>query len=143
MLKVYYVALAVMAALPAVAQERGGVAVREQNTTLRQIDANRGCQMSSTSVTVGVNKATGNGSAAQQRLSKSGSRDPAGCHPLVSTQVVTGVNMGLGRGSTAGQAIDATGPSGSKATTTYTRGYNVGYGNSSTANQSISNQTGR
>ena len=53
--------------------------LRDPAATLGQIDANRGCPMSATSVTVGVNKATGNGSAAQQKLTTAGGGGPAGC----------------------------------------------------------------
>jgi hypothetical protein len=92
---------------------------------------------------VGLNKTTAAGAFAQQQLSTSGGSGASGCHPLVSTQVVTGANLALGRGSSAGQTINAQGPRGVLATTTYTRGYNVGYGALSTANQRLSNQTGR
>jgi hypothetical protein len=51
--------------------------------------------------------------------------------------------LALGRGSSAGQTINAQGPRGVLATTTYSRGYNVGYGAFSSANQRILNQTGR
>ena len=135
--------LALVAALPAAAQERGGVSMRNPTAVLGQIDANRGCPMSATSVTVGLNRATGTGSSAQQQLATLNGANPSGCHPLVSTQVVTGVNLGLGRGSTAGQTITAQGPRGALATTTYTRGYNLGYGAGSSANQRIFNQTVR
>ncbi len=143
MLRASIVAVALAAALPAAAQDSGGVPLRQPSVTLREIDANRGCQMSSTSVTVGVNKAAGNGSSAQQKLATAGGGKSSDCSPLVSTQVVTGVNLGLGRGSSAGQTINATGPQGTAATTTFTRGVNVGVGAASTANQRISNQTGR
>lgn len=143
MLRASLAILALVAALPAAAQERGGVHMRDPTAVLDQIDANRGCPMSATSVTVGLNKTMGTRSSAQQQLSTSADGGPAGCHPLVSTQVVTGVNMALGRGSSAGQAITAQGPRGSLATTTYTRGYNYGYGAMSSANQRILNQTGR
>jgi hypothetical protein len=143
MLRASLAILALVAALPAAAQERGGVHMRDPTAVLDQIDANRGCPMSATSVTVGLNKTTGTGSSAQQQLSTFGGSGPAGCHPLVSTQVVAGVNMALGRNSSAGQAISAQGPRGSLATTTYTRGYNYGYGAMSSANQRILNQTGR
>jgi hypothetical protein len=135
--------LALVAALPAAAQERGGVRMRDPTAILGQIDANRGCPLSATSVTVGLNKATGTGSSAQQQLATLNGGDPSGCRPLVSTQVVAGVNLGLGRGSSAGQTITAQGPRGVLATTTYTRGYNLGYGAGSSANQRIFNQTGR
>jgi hypothetical protein len=143
MFRAFVAAFAMAAALPAVAQDRGGVPVREPTVTLQQIEANRGCPMSATGVTVGVNKATGTGASAHQKLATEGGGKLSGCKPLVSTQVVTGVNLGLGRGSSAAQSIDATGPRGALATTTFTRGANVGFGASSTANQRISNQTGR
>jgi hypothetical protein len=142
MLRASLAILALVAALPAAAQERGGVHMRDPTAVLDQIDANRGCPMSATSVTVGLNKATGTGAAAQQQLATVGGGS-GGCHPLVSTQVVAGVNMSLGRGSTANQAITAQGPRGVLGTSTYTRGYNYGYGAMSSANQRILNQTGR
>jgi hypothetical protein len=111
-------------------------------TELGDIQANQGCPLSATSVTVGVNKAMGTGSLAQQRLATAGGGS-SGCRPLVSTQVVAGANLALGRGSYAGQSIAAQGPSGVLATSTYTRGYNMGYGALSTANQRLINQTGR
>jgi hypothetical protein len=143
MLRTSLAILALVAALPAAAQDRGGVHMRDPTAVLDQIDANRGCPLSATSVTVGVNKATGRGASAQQQLATMGGGEPSGCHPLVSTQVVTGVNMALGRGSSAGQSIAAQGPRGVLGTTTYTRGYNYGYGAMSSANQRIINQTGR
>jgi hypothetical protein len=141
MLRTPLVVLALLSAVPAMAQERGGIQMRDPLAVVDKIDANRGCPMSATSVTVGVNKATGTGSSAQQGLATAS--NPSGCHPLVSTQVVAGVNLSLGRGSNAGQQITAQGPRGSLGTTTYTRGYNVGYGAMSTANQRLVNQTGR
>lgn len=135
-------ALALLAALPAAAQEMGGVHMRNATTELGLIEANRGCPMSSTSVTVGVNKSLGAGSSAQQNLGTSAG-GTSHCRPLVSTQVVAGVNMALGNGSSAGQSIKAQGPRGALATTTYTRGYNYGYGAMSSANQRILNLTGR
>jgi hypothetical protein len=135
--------LALLAALPAAAQERGGVSLRNPVTELNAIDANRGCPLSATSVTVGLNKATGTGSSALQQLGTFGGSGTSGCRPLVSTQVVTGANLALGNGSSAGQSIAAKGPSGVLATTTFTRGVNIGFGAGSTANQRIFNQTGR
>jgi hypothetical protein len=135
--------LALLAALPAAAQERGGVSLRNPLSELNAIDANRGCPLSSTSVTVGVNKATGTGSSALQQLGTFGGSGSSGCRPLVSTQVVTGANLALGNGSSAGQSIAAKGPSGALATTTFTRGVNIGFGAGSAANQRIFNQTGR
>jgi hypothetical protein len=143
MFRLSLAALSLLAALPAAAQERGGIHMRDPTAVLDQIDANRGCPMSATSVTVGVNKATGTGSSAQQQLGTAGGGGSSGCRPLVSTQVVAGVNLALGRGSNAGQSISAQGPKGVLASTTYTRGYNSGYGSMSTANQRILNQTGR
>jgi len=127
-------------ALPAAGQERGGLRMNSRSVTLGQIEANQGCPLSSTSVTVGLNQATGVASSAQQQLGTTNSAQQK-CRPLVSTQVVAGVNLGLGRGSYAGQSIAAQGPSGVLATDTYTRGYNLGYGAYSTANQRLSNQT--
>jgi hypothetical protein len=135
--------LALLAAFPAAAQERGGVSLRNPLSELNAIDANRGCPLSSTSVTVGVNKATGTGSSALQQLGTFGGSGTSGCRPLVSTQVVTGANLALGNGSSAGQSIAAKGPSGVLATTTFSRGANIGFGAGSTANQRIFNQTGR
>jgi hypothetical protein len=142
MLRVSIAVLGLLAALPAAAQERGGMHTNSAITELGAIQANQGCPMSSTSVTVGVNKATATGSSAQQQLGTFGG-GPAGCRPLVSTQVVTGANLALGRGSSAQQTIGAVGPSGVLATDTYTRGYNMSYGGLSSANQRLLNQTGR
>lgn len=142
MLRVSFVMMALLPALPAAAQDRGGMHMNNAVTELGQIDANQGCPMSATSVTVGVNKATATGSSAQQQLATVGGGSP-GCRPLVSTQVVTGANLALGRGSSAGQSINAQGPAGVLATNTYTRSYNAGYGAWSAANQRIINQTGR
>ena len=61
--------LVVCAALPAGAQERGGIAMRNNPYgELSQIEANRGCPQSVTSVTVGVNKTFGLGFSARQQL---------------------------------------------------------------------------
>lgn len=142
MLRIPFAALILAVALPAAAQDSGGLRARQPNATLNQIEANRGCPMSSTDVTVGVNKATGNRSSAQQKLATNGGGSPD-CRPLVSTQVVTGVNLGTGRGSSAGQTIEATGQQGALATTTFTRGANAAVGAGATANQRLSNQTVR
>jgi hypothetical protein len=148
MLRTSLAALLIAAALPAAAQEMGGLPMRmggspmhSQTSELGLIAANQGCPMSSTSVTVGLNKATAMGSSAQQQLATQGGG--GSCRPLVSTQVVAGVNLALGRGSSAGQTVGATGPSGVLATNTFTRGYNIGYGAGSTANQRILNQISR
>jgi hypothetical protein len=143
MLRTSFAIVSLLAAVPAAAQDRGGLHMRDSTAVLGEIDANRGCPLSATSVTVGVNRATGTGSSAQQQLATAGGSGASGCRPLVSTQVVAGANLALGRGSSAGQTISAQGPKGVLATTTYTRGYNAGYGALSTANQRILNQTGR
>jgi len=136
--------LALLAAVPAAAQDRGGLQIRNPLNEVRQIDnnASRGCPLSSTSVTVGVNKATGTGSFGSQQLGTFGS-GPSGCRPLVSTQVVTGVNTALGNGSAANQVIAAQGPRGVLNTTAFTRGVNIGLGAGSSANQLLLNQIGR
>jgi hypothetical protein len=141
MLRASLAALTLLAAIPAAAQDRGGMHTNNAISELGEIQANRGCPLSATSVTVGVNNALAGGSSALQQLGTRGGGS-SGCRPLVSTQVVTGANLALGRGSSAGQAITAQGPSGVLATDTYTRGYNAGYGALSTANQRLINQTG-
>lgn len=136
-------ALAAFASWPVAAQERGGLRPRDPTAVLDQIDANRGCPLSNTSVTVGVNRSLASGSSAQQQLATLGAAGPGGCRPLVSTQVAAGVNLALGRGSSAGQSIDVQGPRGVLATNTYTRGVNYAAGARSTATQRILNQVGR
>jgi hypothetical protein len=83
------VLLATTAALPAAAQDSGGLRLRGNPiATLDQIEADtsRGCPLSSTSVTVGVNKAFGTGSSATQGLrTVAGSTGNSGCRPLVTT----------------------------------------------------------
>jgi hypothetical protein len=139
------VILAITAALPAAAQESGGLRLRSNPgnnplATLDLINANRGCPLSSTSVTVGVNKAFGTGSSATQRLGTfAGSTGNSGCRPLVTTQVVAGVNLGLGSGSQAGQSINVQGQGGALDTIGFTRGVNIGVGAGSVANQRIQN----
>ena len=137
--------LAITAALPAAAQESGGLRLRSNPgnnplATLGLIDANRGCPLSSTSVTVGINKAFGTGSLAAQQLgTSSGPTGNGGCRPLVSTQVAAGVNLGLGSGSQAGQSINVQGQRGALDTIGFTRGVNIGVGAGSVANQRIQN----
>jgi hypothetical protein len=143
MLRVSVTALTLLAALPAAAQDRGGMPMNNAYNELSRIQANQGCPLSATSVTVGVNKATATGSSAGQQLMTTNPAGSSGCRPLVSTQVVAGVNLGLGRGSAAGQSITAQGPSGILATATYTRGYNMGYGAMASANQRLINLTNR
>jgi hypothetical protein len=136
-----FAALALFAALPASAQEVGGMPLRGPLAQLDQIEQLRpGCPLSQTSVTVGVNKALGARAQAQQGLLTA---NTGACRPLVSTQVVAGVNLGLGPASGAGQSIQAYGPRGLLATTTYTRGYNLATGPRSTAQQQLLNQIGR
>jgi hypothetical protein len=139
--------LAITAALPAAAQDSGGLRLRGNPiATLNQIDADtsRGCALSSTSVTVGVNKAFGIGSSATQQLGTfAGSAGKSGCRPLVSTQVAAGVNLALGGGSQAGQSINVQGQRGALATTTFTRGINLSVGGGSVATQRIQNLTTR
>jgi hypothetical protein len=104
------------------------------------IEANRGCPLSSTSVTVGINKAFGNGSSATQRLGTSaGPTGNGGCRPLVSTQVAAGANLALGSRSQADQSINVQGQRGALGTIGFTRGVNVGAGAGSVANQRIQN----
>jgi hypothetical protein len=141
MLRAPLAALLIAAALPAAAQERGGLPMRSQTAELGLIEANQGCPLSSTSVTVGLNKATATGSSAQQQLATQGGG--GACRPLVSTQVVAGVNLALGRNSSAGQTVGATGSAGVLSTNMFTRGYNIGFGAGSTASQRILNQTSR
>ena len=135
-------ALACCAALPATAQEFGGVRLRGPASVLDRIDSvdRSGCRLSQTSVTIGVNRALAAGSQARQQLGTDGS---GGCRPLVSTQVTAGVNLALGRRSTAEQSIDARAPSGLLATTNVARGVNIAAGARSTAGQRIFAQTGR
>jgi hypothetical protein len=139
--------LAITGALPAAAQESGGLRLRGNPiSTLDQInaDVSRGCSLSSTSVTVGVNKAFGTGSSATQGLGTfAGSAGRSGCRPLVSTQVAAGVNLALGSGSQAGQSINVQGQSGALATTTFARGVNLSVGGGSAAAQRIQNLTSR
>jgi hypothetical protein len=136
------VLLAVTAALPAAAQESGGLRLHATaSATLNAIDANRGCPLSRTSVTVGVNKAFGTGSLATQQLATAAGNGR--CRPLVSTQVAAGVNLALGSGSQAGQSIAVQGQSGALGSIDFTRGINAGVGAGSVAAQRIQNVTNR
>jgi hypothetical protein len=141
------VLLALTAALPAAAQDSGGLRLRGNPiATLDQIEADtsRGCPLSSTSVTVGVNKAFGFGSSATQGLrTVAGAPGGSGCRPLVATQVAVGANLALGAGSQAGQSISVQGQRGTLATTTFTRGINLSVGGGSVAAQQIQNLTTR
>jgi hypothetical protein len=133
--------LALLAALPASAQETGGMSLRGPAATLERIgQLQPGCALSQTSVTVGVNRASGSRAQARQGLITAA---PDGCRPLVSTQVVAGANLALGPGSNADQSIQAYGPRGLLSTNAYTRGYNLAAGSRSTAQQRLLNQIGR
>ena len=136
-----FAALALFGTLPVSAQEVGGMPLRGPMAQLDRIEQLRpGCPLSQTSVTVGVNKAVAARSQARQGLLTA---NTGGCRPLVSTQVVAGVNLGLGPASSAGQSIQAFGPRGLLATTTYTRGVNLAAGPRSAAQQQLLNQVGR
>ena len=134
--------LALGGALPAVAQDAGGVRLRGQADVLDRLDqADRsGCRMSQTSVTVGVNRATARGAQARQQLVTDGT---GGCRPLVSTQVTAGVNLAFGPRSQAEQSIDARAPRGLLATTNVARGVNLAAGSRSAAGQRIFAETVR
>lgn len=134
-------ALLLLPALPASAQELGGIPLRGQGATLAQIGQLRpGCPLSQTSVTFGLNQAHGGAAQAQQNLL---TQSPSTCRPLVNTQVVAGINLGLGPGSQASQSVSAYGPRGLLATDTFTRGVNAAFGRSASAQQQLFNQTGR
>ena len=87
--------LALGAAGPALAQDRGGLHLRGPAATLGQIEANRGCPLSSTTVATGVNRAFAPGLAASQQLGAA--TTTTGCRPLVSTQVAAGRPSFIGR----------------------------------------------
>ena len=135
-------ALALCAALPAAAQDRGGVQLRGPGAVLDRVESvsQSGCRLSSTNVTVGVNRALAAGSQARQQLGTNGS---GGCRPLASTQVTAGVNLALGPRSSAQQSIEASGPRGLLATTNLARGVNIAAGSRSGAGQRILSQTGQ
>ena len=134
-------ALALLAAAPAAAQEVGGL--RPGPAPAYGLGAPArpgfGCQLSQTTVAIGVNRAFGAGSLAGQRVGTVSPAQP-GCRPLVSTEIVAGVNLGLGAGSTASQAVAASAPRGSLATVTYARGVNLAAGPASAAHQQILGQ---
>jgi hypothetical protein len=130
------------AALPASAQDFGGVRLRGPASVLDRVESvgQSGCRLSSTNVTVGVNRALAAGSQARQQLGTDGS---GGCRPLVSTQVTAGVNLALGPRSVTDQSIEASGPRGLLATTNLARGVNFAAGNRSSAGQRILSRTGQ
>ncbi len=135
--------LSITAALPTAAQESGGLQLRGNGSvTLQAIEANRGCPLSSTSVTVGVNKAFGTGSMATQRLGTA-SAGSGGCRPLVTTQVAAGANLALGGGSQAGQSIAVQGQRAALGTIDFTRGVNASVGAGSLAAQRLQSLTTR
>ena len=132
--------LGALAAVPANAQERGGLRLRGPGATMAQVEANRGCPLSVTAVSTGVNRAFGTGAQASQSLGTANpASGPDGCRPLVSTQIAAGVNLALGRGSQAGQQIETQGPRGALATTAVSRGVNMALGARSSAQQRIVN----
>ena len=135
-------ALALCAALPAAAQDRGGVRLRGPEAVLERVESlgQGGCRLSQTSVTLGVNRALGAGSQARQQLGTDGS---GGCRPLVATQVTAGVNLALGPRSAAQQSVEASGPRGLLATTNLARGVNIAAGPRSAAAQRVVAQAGR
>ena len=135
-------ALLGLGALPAAAQDLGGVRLRGPEAVLSRVEqaSASGCRLSATSVTVGVNRATAAGARASQQLGTDGS---GGCRPLVSTQVTAGVNLALGRGSQAEQSIETRAPRGLLATNTVARGVNYAAGTRSAATQRIIAQAGR
>jgi hypothetical protein len=127
-------------ALPAMAQDFGGVRLGSQGALLDQVEQrDPGCPLSQTNVVIGVNRAMTPGSFAQQRLGSAGS----GCRPLVSAQVVAGVNLALAPGSSADQSLAASSPRGLIGTVTFGRGVNYAVGRGSAATQNILSQIGR
>ena len=78
-------ALALCAALPAAAQDRGGVRLRGPEAVLDRVESvgQSGCRLSQTNVTVGINRSLASGSQARQQLGTDGS---GGCRPLVATR---------------------------------------------------------
>ena len=141
--KTVLVALGLLAAASAsaVAQDRGGVPLRNgPGSVLGRVESLQpGCPLSQTNVAIGVNRAMARGATAQQQLVANG----GSCRPLVTTQVAAGVNLALGPGSSAGQSIDAQSPRGLLGSTNYTRGVNIAAGRGSAAGQRIFSITGR
>ncbi|MBX6744324.1 MAG: hypothetical protein IRY87_20000 [Acetobacteraceae bacterium] len=135
-------ALTLCAALPAMAQDHGGVRLRGPASVLDRIESvgRTGCPLSQTNVTFGVNRAFGAGSQARQQL---GTDASGGCRPLVSTQVTAGVNLALGPRSRAEQSVESFAPRGLLATNNVARGVNIAAGARSAAGQRILSQTGR
>lgn len=124
-------------AAPAFAEDHGGLRMRNNPAAmLEQVEANRGCRLSQTTVAMGTNRAFAPGSSSSQVVANGS----GGCRPLVTTQVAAGVNLSLGRGSQANQVIAAQGQRGVLATTTFSRGANVAVGARSSASQKIFNQ---
>jgi hypothetical protein len=130
------------ASLPAMAQETGGVRPHGPGSVLRDLRSveRTGCSLSQTSVTVGVNRALGRGSQANQGLGTVAG--PDACRPLVSTSVVAGVNLALGQRSGANQSITSSVPRGLLSTNQITRGVNIAAGARSNAGQMLLNQVG-
>jgi hypothetical protein len=129
--------LALGAAAPALAQ--GGPRPPGPAGTLAQIEANRGCPLSVTTIAMGANRALAAGQqASQQSLATAAT---PGCRPLVSTQIAAGANLAVGRNSQAEQTLIAQGPRGALATTRFSRGANLALGARASATQRILNLT--
>ncbi|TDG25706.1 hypothetical protein E2C05_25725 [Paracraurococcus ruber] len=135
-------ALALCAALPATAQDLGGVRLRGPGAVLDRVESfdRGGCRLSQTSVSLGVNKAIGADSRARQQV---GTDAGGGCRPLVSTQAAVGVNLSIGRRAQAEQSVEAGGPTGLLATNTLARGVNIAAGTRGAASQRVLAQTAR
>jgi hypothetical protein len=130
-------ALVVFTALPAMAQEFGGVPLGGSGAVLGKIESLApGCPLSQTTVAIGVNQTLNTGALAQQRVG-SVAGGASGCRPLVSTQVVAGANLAFGAGSGANQTITAQSQRGLLATNSFTRGVNAAVGARSSATQQL------
>ncbi len=129
-------ALTLCAALPATAQDFGGLRLRNQASVADRLENfdRGGCRLSHTSVTVGVNRALAPGSAARQQIATDGS---GGCRPLVSNQITAGLNLSLGSRSLAEQSIESRQPRGLLASNDVTRGVNIAGGARSAAIQRL------
>src|SRR5690349_13922938 len=110
------------------AQEFGGIRLRGPGNMLNAIEQvqNGGCRLSQTSVNVGVNRALGQGSLANQQLGTIAG--PDACRPLVSTNVVASVNLALGQRSGVSQSTSSSVPCGLLSTNLITRSVNIAAG---------------
>lgn len=135
-----FAALALLAAIPAAAQEFGGIPLGSQERLLQAIDSRSpSCQLSQTNVLIGINRSASTGATAQQQLASGG----RGCRPLVSTQVVAGANLALAPGSAADQSLVGHAPRGLLGTTNFGRGVNIAAGARAVATQGIQAEIGR